>query len=121
VLALDSPSHVLVLLGDQPFVTADTVSRLLQAGLRHPRAAAVGLARAEAGQDLAIRPPLLLHRSLLPQILELEGDQGARRLLARHAGSLVTVPAQELELLDLDTPLDLERARAVLEKGRSPG
>ncbi|MCL5941979.1 MAG: selenium cofactor biosynthesis protein YqeC [Actinobacteria bacterium] len=108
VRALSAARDVLVLLGDQPFVTAATIARLLEARRRHPRAAAVGLEWRGS-----VRPPVVLYRSLLPQILELTGDRGARSLLERYAGAVVGVPAEGRELLDIDEPGDLARARTL--------
>jgi len=111
---LDGGRDLLVLLGDQPLVSIDTVSRLLAARAVSPRAAAVGLAQAGG-----VGPPVLLHRSLRPQLLELRGDQGARLLLARHAAAVIGVACEPDETLDVDTPADLARAREI--RGRRRG
>ena len=105
---LDGGRDLLVLLGDQPLVSTDTLSRLLAARAASPRAAAVGLARAGG-----VGPPVLLHRSLRPQLLELRGDQGARLLLARYADAVIGVACEADETLDVDTPADLARAREI--------
>ncbi len=106
VVARSGCRDLLVLLGDQPFVTRATLGRILRAAEAHPRAAATGLARSGG-----VGPPVLLHRSLLPLMAELPGDQGARGLLARFASSVVGVTVVDGEDLDVDTPADLERAR----------
>jgi molybdenum cofactor cytidylyltransferase len=116
VEALSEPRDVLFLLADQPFVTGETVERLLRAAQARPRAAAVGLV---AAAETRLCPPVLLHRSLLPSVLELRGDQGARGLLSRFESSSVRVQAQGSELVDVDTPADLERARRKVEGERS--
>lgn len=105
---LDGGRDLLVLLGDQPLVSTDTLSRLLAARAASPRAAAVGLAHAGGAA-----PPVLLHRSLRPQLLALRGDQGARLLLARYADTVIGVAGEPDETLDVDTPADLERAREI--------
>lgn len=112
--ALRRPAGLLVLLGDQPFVRAATLRRLVEERRARPRAAAVGLAGGPGG---SARPPVLLHRSLLPRVLELRGDEGARNLLARHVSSLVCVPGAPEEALDVDRPEDLEAARRLLADG----
>lgn len=105
---LDGGRDLLVLLGDQPLVSTHTLSRLLATRAESPRAAAVGLA-----QTGSVGPPVLLHRSLRPQLLELRGDQGARLLLARYADTVIGVAGGPNETLDVDTPADLERAREI--------
>lgn len=116
--SLCHPPGVLVLLGDQPFVHPETLRRLVAEAAARPRAAAVGLAGGPGG---AARPPVLLHRSLLPQILESRGDEGARKLLARYASSVVCVPGRADEELDVDRPEDLRLARRILTIGECLG
>jgi probable selenium-dependent hydroxylase accessory protein YqeC len=97
---------LLVMLADQPFAGPATVTRLLEARARSPRAAAAALA---SGADWG--PPVLIGRSLVPRLISLEGDKGARDLLRRFLGRLVLVNAQDEEAMDVDTPDDLESAR----------
>ena len=97
---------LLVMLADQPFAGPATVARLLRAREGSPRAAAVALA---AGVDWG--PPVLIGRSLVPRLVSLEGDKGARDLLRRFLGRVVLVEAQDVEAMDVDTPDDLESAR----------
>lgn len=116
--ALRRPSALLVMLGDQPFVRPATLRRLVDEHGARPRAAAVGLAGGPGG---TARPPVLLHRSLVPLIGELRGDEGARRLLARHAASVVLVTGEPDEGFDVDRPEDLERARGLVSgRGDAP-
>ena len=56
-------------------------------------------------------PPVLIGRSLVPRLLSLEGDKGARDLLRRFFGRMVLVDATDEEAMDVDTPDDLESAR----------
>jgi molybdenum cofactor cytidylyltransferase len=116
VSALSEPRDLLVILADQPFVGAETLARVVSAARAGPRAAAAGLVQEEDGP---LRPPVLLHRSLLPLLLELKGDRGARALLARFRGCSTGVPARGPELLDIDTPEDLERARRTVGGGET--
>lgn len=109
--ALRHPAGVLVLLGDQPFVRPATLRRLVEERAVRPRSAAVGLAGGPGG---SARPPVLVHRSLLPQMMELRGDEGARTLLALHAASVFCVPGAPEEALDVDRPEDLDSARRAL-------
>ncbi len=107
VEALRRAQPLAVILADQPFVAAATFRRLVNAASSHPRAAAVAL----DGPGGPV-PPVVLHRSLLPQLLELRGDHGARDLLRRYRASVLTLPARAEELLDVDTATDLHTARS---------
>ena len=64
--------------------------------------------------------PVVLRRRLFPEVLELSGtraiedrgrDRGAGRVLARHRQDLVVVPAEDRDLLDLDTWESYTKAR----------
>jgi CTP:molybdopterin cytidylyltransferase MocA len=55
-----------------------------------------------------------LHRSLLPLVMELRGDQGARHLLAAHVTSVLSVEGAPQEAVDVDRPEDLERVRRIV-------
>jgi len=92
----------LVMLGDQPLVGARTVSMLLKAWRREGARPAV--AAAYGGRD-AWRPPVLIDRSLWPELMQLQGDEGARRLFAERPELLDTVPAVG-RADDIDTPED---------------
>jgi probable selenium-dependent hydroxylase accessory protein YqeC len=100
---------LLLVLADQPFAGSPTVGRLLSALDKNPRAAAVALG--VAGEWT---PPVILSRTLVPRLLRLQGDRGARSLLERFEDRLVLVPAENDESLDVDTPADMERARKLL-------
>lgn len=57
--------------------------------------------------------PVLLPRSVFPEIAALSGDQGAKAILKRHASRvrLLTLP-ENRALLDLDTPEDWQTWQA---------
>lgn len=125
VLAMREPRDLFVALGDQPLVTPATFRRILEAWAvaREQGAAAAGLDTGVlvAGIDGAtaedrgvVGPPVVMHRSLLPMVLELAGDSGARDILRRYAGRVESVPALGGEALDVDSPEDLDDIRALL-------
>ena len=102
--ALSGADRVIVTLGDDPTVTPAVITRFLDAP---------GGTRASYGG----RPghPVVLGPEQLARLSELEGDQGARGLLASGA----TIECSDLTSgQDVDTPEDLEairnEARAVL-------
>ena len=92
----------LIMLGDQPLVGSRTVRMLLNAWRREgarPAMAASYATRAEW------RPPVLLDRSLWPDLMKLEGDAGARQLLDQRPELLDTVLSGGRPD-DVDTPDD---------------
>lgn len=95
---------VMILLGDQPQIRPDTIARLARAHLdacsrdpAHP--ATVPTYEGRRGNPAIVSP------SLFPQILELEGDIGARNILANLGDALLCVPVNDAGVVrDIDTP-----------------
>ncbi|HEX5912893.1 MAG TPA: nucleotidyltransferase family protein [Rubrobacter sp.] len=98
-----------VLLGDQPFVGAEAVERLVAAF-------AEGAKVAVATYGGKRRNPVLFSREVWPLLeAELAGDEGARSVLRRHPELVVEVPCEGVgDPTDVDTREDLRR----LEKMR---
>ncbi len=91
---------VLVALADMPRVTAAHVYRMFDA--------ADGPATIVASSDgVQPMPPALFGREVFPDLLAIEGDQGARELILR--GHHVIAPPEEL--VDIDTQEDLRELR----------
>lgn len=102
--ALDTNDAAVVVLGDQPNVTAALLDALV-AAQRSSGAPAVVCA-----QDGRRSPPTLLHRDLWEEVDALRGDTGARELLARRGDVVVFEVAHGLAHLDdVDTQADRER------------
>ena len=104
---------VVVLLGDQPLVPGRAVARVVEAW------------RAGAGPMVTAtydgRPghPKLFDRRLLPDLLRLTGDTGARDLLAAHPDRVHRVEVGDLGSdADIDVEADLERVGAMLTNRR---
>ena len=102
--SLDASDAAVVVLGDQPNVTAALLDALV-ATQRSSGAPAVVCV-----QDGRRSPPTLLHRDLWAEVDALRGDTGAREVLARHADVVVFDVADGLGRLDdIDTREDRER------------
>ncbi|RYY26016.1 MAG: nucleotidyltransferase family protein [Sphingomonadales bacterium] len=92
--------YVLVALADMPRVTATHIMRLFDA--------ANGADTIVASSDgVRPMPPALFGKGLYDELLDLEGDEGARELIKRGR-HVVTTPA---ELVDIDTRENLEELR----------
>lgn len=104
----------LVLLGDMPLVETATIERLL-AGFapEEGRLVVVPVVQGRRGN------PVLWSRRFFPALAALEGDMGARHLIASNAEAVFEVEVSGPgTLLDVDTPEALEEAReAVLAVG----
>lgn len=98
---------VVVSLVDQPGIPSAVVARLIAA---HLGGASVACAT-YAGKR---RNPVLLARATWPEVARLaEGDAGARPFLAAHPELVTAVPCDDLgDPADIDTPADLDAARA---------
>jgi molybdenum cofactor cytidylyltransferase len=103
--AVDPRCEVLVLmLGDQPGVTPDTVRTLLAGRGDAPLA----VCRYDDGRG----HPLAFARSVFGELADLHGDKGVWRLLDRRADEVVEVPVAGPIPLDVDTPEDYEAVLA---------
>jgi len=90
---------VLVLLADMPLVTAALIDRLIEAfeaGAKAP--IVVPTFGGRRGN------PVLWPRRFFAELMQVEGDVGARHLIGAHAGEIVEVEIGEAAALDLDTP-----------------
>jgi len=90
----------MLLLADQPAVTADDLKRLAGTWSRQPQCIAAAM---YAG---IIGVPAIFPRSCFRELGELRGDTGASSLLRRNSDRVVRVP-MESAAIDLDTPEDL--------------
>ena len=105
---------VLVVLGDMPRVTSEHLDRLSAAF-----AASGGSAVVVPTHEGRRGNPVLWPRALYAQMLTLDGDAGARRLLATHADRVREVDlATDAIFLDVDTPEALADLRANRHPGR---
>jgi molybdenum cofactor cytidylyltransferase len=95
----------IIMLGDQPLVGSRTVDMLLRAWRREGCRPAVAASYGDRG---SWRPPVLLDRSLWPDVMSLGGDEGARKLFDERPELLDTVPAAGRPD-DVDTPDDYAR------------
>lgn len=106
--AVDPRTEVLVLmLGDQPGVAAETVAALLAGRDDSPLAA--------CAYDDGRGHPLAFTRAMFAELKTLHGDKGVWKLLDRHASQVVDVPVPGPVPRDVDTEADY---RAVIAERR---
>ncbi len=93
--------YYLFAVADQPGLSGRTVARLLEAADRGALAATLWLGDHPGS-------PTLFSASLRGQLMELEGDEGGRKVLEGCGGRCLRIPAESAgELWDVDRPEDL--------------
>lgn len=92
----------LVLPGDMPLIATASILAVAQALQEHP--VAYAQYRGRRGH------PVGFDAELFSELAALDGDEGARRVVARYPAHAVEVDDAGV-LLDIDTPEDLARAR----------
>ena len=98
----------LIVLADQPFVRPETLDQLCRKHRQTQAQMVIPSYRGRRGN------PVLLDRSVFPQVMALEGDSGCRAIFSSHKESTVNLEVEdEGILLDLDNQEDYERLRGV--------
>jgi molybdenum cofactor cytidylyltransferase len=100
---------VVITLGDQPLIHGDLIRDVVATW----RAAPPGIRAVAAQYEDGRGHPVLFGAALFADLKALEGDRGARELLASLGESLAVVRATEVRPADVDTP----DALAALERG----
>lgn len=92
---------VLIMLADQPFITSKLLNQLIKAFAESPKCAY--LARGKT-------PPVLLSKSVFPDLLKLKGDLGARGLLAGKwkEDGMEIGGGDDVSAIDIDTAEEYE-------------
>ncbi len=90
------------LLGDQPFLSAGLLQALQEAQAQERRPVLAPFVSEQRSN------PVLFDRSLFDELLQLQGEQGARSLFGRYPPARLPWPDQKI-LLDIDTPEDYQR------------
>jgi CTP:molybdopterin cytidylyltransferase MocA len=101
-------SSVLFLLADQPWLNSEVIGRFLE------RINGQTDAIISARYDGILGAPMMFGSDWFPQLKNLEGDQGARNLVAKEGGRVEVIDWSE-GALDLDTPEDLDTLMTGLE------
>lgn len=117
----------IIVLADQPFVRPATLDQLMAEYSRTHARIVIPTYRGFRGN------PVLLDRTLFPQVMGLSGDIGCRAIFGDHVEAIVKLPVEDVGiLLDVDQQTDYEklqspegRAQTLLEsadlEGRQPG
>lgn len=108
----DDATGVVILLGDQPFITPAHVRAIVSRAATTPERIIATQAQGRPST------PVYFPRALFGDLVGVGGDEGGRSVIARHRDLLQTVALEnEDEALDVDDAESFRRARAVLERG----
>lgn len=105
----DQADAVLVLLGDQPFITRELINGLVTCYTENPESKFIATTL-----DDQVLPPVLFASTLFPTLLKLKGDAGARSILKGdflRFGKLVPCMDRRL-VFDVDTKIDYEQIQS---------
>ncbi|MBA2285411.1 MAG: molybdenum cofactor cytidylyltransferase [Ktedonobacteraceae bacterium] len=93
-----APGAALILLGDQPFMTARVLDTLIAAWQERGKPIIAPLYAGIRGN------PVLFAADLFPELLEVTGDEGGRSIVERHRHEMATVEVSDaMASYDLDT------------------
>lgn len=111
----ESPVHVMIFLGDLPFIKKETISVIYQTGLKKLQ---------ETGTTFTVRPvyqgvpghPVFLGNMSETDFDRLKGDQGAKPLMKEITEHIEIEVEDRGILFDIDTPNDYNEAKAMYRR-----
>ncbi|MEJ2377805.1 MAG: molybdopterin-binding/glycosyltransferase family 2 protein [Pseudolabrys sp.] len=108
----NDPDGVIVCLGDMPQVSAALINKLLAAF--DPEKGELVVVPSIKGRR---GNPVLWSRRFFPDLMQIQGDIGARHLIGSYTEAVVDVPVGgEAALIDVDTPESLSAVKAEIER-----
>jgi molybdenum cofactor cytidylyltransferase len=96
---------VILLVCDQPFVTASLLNDLIAAYQKTARPVVA------CSYEATFGPPVFFHHSLFEELLQQKGDIGARGVVRQHADTVEVIPFPE-GTFDVDTEADYKRIQS---------
>jgi molybdenum cofactor cytidylyltransferase len=103
----ENADGAVVCLGDMPLIDSKLIDRLVEA-FAPDRGSLIAVPVAEGRRG----NPVLWSRRFFPELMALDGDVGARHLIARHMEAVAEVEVEgKSAFLDIDTPEMLSDAR----------
>jgi len=106
----ESMLGALIVLADQPFVHSSTLDQMIAYRQKHAPQILIPVYRGFRGN------PVLLDRSVFPELMRLTGDVGCRAIFGSHTDSIHKLAVDDAGiLLDIDSAEDWERFSALGE------
>ncbi|MEE9237932.1 MAG: NTP transferase domain-containing protein, partial [Thermodesulfobacteriota bacterium] len=95
---------VLIILCDQPLIGHQVIDKIISAYKNNDQKIAVPFYKGFRGN------PVLIDKSLFPEMMEISGDIGCRAIFGLHPDSILKVPMDDLSILvDIDTQQEFEK------------
>ena len=98
----DIADGVLLLLADQPLITAEHLKTMVAAWQSSPDSICASAYADTTG------PPVILPRRYFADLLQLRGDRGAKALIDKNRDHVITIRLEDAAI-DIDRPEDLDR------------
>lgn len=92
----------ILMLCDQPFVTAETLNRLVETFQKTKKS----IAACQYADTLGV--PALFAREMFAELSDLQGDAGAKAVIKKHAANVAQTPTPEAAF-DVDTQADFQK------------
>ena len=86
--------YFLFMVADQPYIRKQTIMALIDEAEKKPETACISY-------NGIVGNPTLISARFVPELMELSGDEGGRKVIKRHHCSLVPAGSEE-ELVDID-------------------
>jgi molybdenum cofactor cytidylyltransferase len=101
--AVTVDAAALIVLADQPWVSSETLNRLIEGHQEHKPQIIIPIYQGFRGN------PVLLDRSVFAEVQALKGDVGCRGIFGDHTDDILKLPVDDPGiLLDIDSSDDLE-------------
>ncbi len=105
----------LIILGDQPLIRPQTLREIMAGYHRSGAQIVIPTHQGKRGN------PVLLGRSLFPEVMALEGDTGCRAIFPKHLDAIFKVEVEDPGiLLDIDNQEDYDRLKLSLTEQHLP-
>ena len=99
---------MIILLCDQPFVSAELLDAMID------KQAETGKPIVACTYNGTIGVPVLFERALFAELLLLQGNEGAKKVLKNHIPDIALIPFEQGGI-DIDTPADYDNLRKLSE------
>lgn len=93
--------NALIMLADQPHVTSEYLNSLIEASKKNPSKIIASNYQGSVGV------PAMFPKKYFNDLLNLEGDKGAKNFLLQHNSNVLKINSHQ-NLLDIDTPEDYQ-------------
>jgi molybdenum cofactor cytidylyltransferase len=101
-----SLNHILYLLSDQPYVSTTIIQRLIDKHLSGSQLITASTYKNNIGV------PAIFNESLFPDLMTLNGDTGAKKVMVEHRKNIQTIPFDG-GAFDVDTEDDVEKLSTI--------